>query len=529
MPAPYLLHHLLEMGANRASAKEAIVDKKRRFTHGDLRVAAATIASRLARLGVGRRDRVGIWLDKSWEEAASIFGIAMADGVFVPVNSLLKPFQVSHILGDCSVVVLITTKDRWDALAEQRKELPSLKALLVDAPHSMDEGGDPSSTRNAPPMLAELEPTYVPPNQAIGEDLAAILYTSGSTGRPKGVMLSHRNLLAGSRIVSTYLSIGPEDRLLSVLPFSFDYGLNQLITVVEHAATLVLLSFRFGDEIVRALASEKCTGLAGVPTIWAVLTGASPSLPKTPLPHLRYLTNSGGAVPSETVAKIRGTLPHVNLFLMYGLTEAFRSTYLPPSELDRRPTSMGKAIPETEIFLYDPTTNQRCKPDEVGILVHRGPTVSLGYWNRPEETANALRRNPLLGEHEGADVVCWSGDLVKMDEEGFFYFVGRNDAMIKSSGFRISPTEVEEVLMATKKLVQAAVIGVPDKSVGERVHAVVVAAPDTPPDRDALLAEAAKSLPSYMVPRDVEYVAELPRSPNGKVDYKRLKAERTPA
>jgi acyl-CoA synthetase (AMP-forming)/AMP-acid ligase II len=289
----------------------------------------------------------------------------------------------------------------------------------------------------------------------------------------------------------------------------------------------VLLSFHFGDQIVKAMAAERITGLAGVPTIWAVLTSAAPSLARTALPALRYLTNSGGAVPTETVKRIRQVLPHVQLFLMYGLTEAFRSTYLPPSEVDRRPTSMGKAIPETEIFLVDPATGRRCGPGGQGILVHRGPTVSLGYWNRPDATAEALRLHPLLGEHEGADTVCYSGDLVRMDEEGFFYFVGRNDAMIKSAGFRISPSEVEEVLMATGQLAQAAVIGLFDAVVGERVHAVVVPEAGTSGDRDALMARCVKDLPLHMLPRDIEFVSELPRSPNGKVDYKRLKAERS--
>jgi acyl-CoA ligase (AMP-forming) (exosortase A-associated) len=462
-------------------------------------------------MGVERRDRVAIWLEKSCEEAASIFGVSMADAVVVPVNALLKPPQVAHILGDCGVRTLITTHARWEQLAAVRDGLPAVRPVFTD-------GGD---------ALYAAPRAFSPSEHCIGEDLAAILYTSGSTGRPKGVMLSHRNLLAGSRIVSSYLGIRHEERILSVLPFSFDYGLNQLITVVEQGATVVLLTFRFGDEIVRALADEQCTGLAGVPAVWAVLMGAAPALPRTPLPHLRYLTNSGGAVPSETVRKIRAMLPHVQLVLMYGLTEAFRSTYLPPPEVDERPTSMGKAIPETEVFVYDAERGRRCVPGETGILLHRGPTVSLGYWNRPEETAHALRPNPLYGEHEGADTVCWSGDLVTMDEEGFLYFVGRDDAMIKSGGYRISPTEVEEVLMATHGLAQAAVIGLPDPIVGERVHAVVVAAPGATPDGEALVMHAVTQLPAHMVPREVEYVADLPRSPNGKVDYRKLKAERT--
>ena len=516
---PYLLHHLLARTAAARPDKEALVDKDRRFSFAELEAGARTLAARLAEAGIARRDRVAIYLDKSYEEAAAIFAASMADGVFVPINALLKPLQVGHIVSDCQVRFLVTTAARWEGLRDALEHLGTIeRVFLVDEA----KGDDPRVLGRA----FSGEAAFTPPEACIGEDLAAILYTSGSTGRPKGVMLSHRNLLAGSRIVSKYLGITSEDRILSILPFSFDYGLNQLVTAVEQGGTIVLLTFRFGDEIVRAIVKERVTGLAGVPTIWAVLTQAAPSIYKTKIETLRYVTNSGGAVPSETVKKLRETLPSTQVFLMYGLTEAFRSTYLPPSELDRRPTSMGKAIPECEIFLVD-AEGKRCGPGEQGILVHRGPTVSLGYWNRPEETAHALRKNPLLSEHEGADVVCWSGDLVRMDEEGFFYFVGRNDAMIKSAGFRISPTEVEEVLMATKRLAQAAVIGVSDATMGERVHAVVVAAPDAPPEKEPLLAHAARELPAHMVPRDVEFVAELPRSPNGKIDYKRLKAERS--
>jgi acyl-CoA ligase (AMP-forming) (exosortase A-associated) len=504
---PYLLHHLLARAEAVDSGKEAVVDRERRFTFRDLGVAARAYAQALTARGVGRRDRVAIYLEKSFEEVVCIFGISMADAVFVPCNALLKAGQVRHILDDCQVKVIITNRARLEALREAEGSLPQV--LLVEEVPAAAEGG------------------FAPVEACIGEDLAAILYTSGSTGRPKGVMLSHRNLLAGSRIVSTYLELRGEDRILSILPFSFDYGLNQLITAVDRSATIVLLTFHFGDQIVRALAAERITGLAGVPTIWAVLTSAAPSLLRTPLPALRYLTNSGGAVPTETVRRIRQVLPHVQLFLMYGLTEAFRSTYLPPAEVDRRPTSIGRAIPETEVFLIDPATGRRCEPGEQGILIHRGPTVSLGYWNRPDATAEALRLNPLLGEHEGADTICYSGDLVRTDDEGFLYFVGRNDAMIKSAGFRISPSEVEEVLMASGHLAQAAVIGLFDAVMGERVHALVVPETGAEVDRDALLARCVRDLPAHMVPRAIEIVSELPRSPNGKVDYKRLKAERS--
>jgi acyl-CoA ligase (AMP-forming) (exosortase A-associated) len=503
--SPYLLHHLLA-SADGMPDRAAIVEGGRTYSYGALRAAVEGLAGRLVREGVTRGDRVAILLPKSFNECVAIFAASRADAVFVPINPSLKPQQVLHIVRDSGARALVTLPDLVQALDKDALgALTSLAVVLVGEEPATDGEPLPAATN-------------------IGEDLAAILYTSGSTGLPKGVMLSHRNLLAGTRIVRTYLEIGPDDRILSVLPFSFDYGLNQLLTSVEQGAMLVLLSFQLGDEIVRALDRHRITGLAGVPTIWAFLTRAAPSLTRTKLPHLRYITNSGGAVPSNTVKRLRELLPTTRVFLMYGLTEAFRSTFLPPEELDRRPTSIGKAIPECEIFLVRPDGG-RAKPGEPGILVHRGPTVSLGYWNRPEDTARVLKPHPFRPADVGGETVCYSGDLAVQDEDGFLYFVGRDDAMIKSAGFRISPTEVEEALMAAGQFRHVAVIGLPDAWTGQRVHAVAVASADGI-DTVEVLKQASETLPSYMVPKQIELVDALPTTPNGKVDYKRLVAER---
>ncbi len=513
----YLLHSLLDERRS-APEREAIVDGQQRLSYGDLIAAAERCAGVLQAAGIRRGDRVAIYLPKCAEECAAIFGISLAGAVFVPINPLLKGQQAKHIIEDCEARVLIADPALWPPAASEILSAASLQQVLLTGADG--SAGDPRVVAQAfdGPL------TTFAPSQAIGEDLAAILYTSGSTGRPKGVMLSHRNLLAGARIVTSYLGIARDDRILSVLPFSFDYGLNQLLTTVRQGATIVLLTFRFGQEIVRALSQERITGLAGVPSVWAILARAERSLEQLPPQHLRYLTNSGGAVPSEMVQTLRRLLPKTDIVLMYGLTEAFRSTYLPPAEIDRRPTSIGKAIPECEIFLVN-AQGQRCAPGEAGMLVHRGPTVSLGYWNRPEDTARVLRQNPLIPPDQGADIVCYSGDLATQDEDGFFYFVGRNDAMIKSAGHRISPTEVEEVLMATAQFTQVAVIGLPDAAAGQRVHAVAVAADGA--DVALALARCAEALPTFMVPRQIELVAELPLSQNGKVDYKALVAART--
>ncbi|UXS31765.1 AMP-binding protein [Agrobacterium tumefaciens] len=499
-----LLHHLLT--ARAESGDEALVYKEQSLSYREFSDAAARCAAALREAGAERGDRIVIFLPRGIEECWSIFGVSMASCVFVPVNALLKAQQIRHIVRDCGAKIIISSAAMTDELGAALEDLAGVKVLLAE-----DIDRRPAATAKA--------------SAAIGEDLAAILYTSGSTGSPKGVMLSHRNLLAGARIVRTYLGITATDRLLSLLPFSFDYGLNQLLTAVEQGATTIISTFRLGDDIVRDLRDHAITGLAGVPTVWAILTRAAPLLAKTPLPQLRYITNSGGRVPQETVKALRDRLPDTKIYLMYGLTEAFRSTFLPPDEIDNRPTSIGKAIPECEIFIVT-DKGQRAKPGEPGILVHRGPTVSLGYWNRPEDTAKVLRPHPFIPAALGGETVCYSGDLAVEDQDGFFSFVARNDAMIKSSGYRISPTEVEESLMSTGLFQQVAVIGLPDPFAGEKVHAVATAANENI-DVSAALRKAAETLAPFMIPRAIELVDRLPVTANGKVDYRALVRERT--
>ena len=515
----FLIWHLLRESARRSPDKEALVHGEERLSYGEVARRVNGLAAGLSDAGLRRGDRMGIYLDPSVAQAVSIFGISRAEAVYVPINALLHPEQVVHIARDCGMKGLITTASKLASLAEVLLQAPSLEFLVVVGPgeaparlpvHRFEE----FSARTLPVDWRET---------SIEKDLAAILYTSGSTGKPKGVMLSHANVVAGSRIVSTYLGITEDERILAVLPFSFDAGMNQLITAFEKGGTCVLINFVFAREIVQALLKEKISGLAGVPTLWSLLAQPNSTLAKQPLPHLRYITNTGGAMPQAVLKVLRGVLPATEVFLMYGLTEAFRSTYLPPEELDRRPTSMGKAIPDTEILVLN-ERGQLCKPGEPGELVHRGPTVSLGYWNRPEDTARALRPNPLLPSEMGdCEKVCYSGDLVKTDEDGFLYFIGRRDTMIKSSGFRISPTEVEEVLFQSGKLRGAAVIGIPDETLGQTIKAFVVAKDGNALDVDAMLAYCAEKMPRYMVPKTFEVLGELPKTSSGKVDYPALR------
>jgi acyl-CoA ligase (AMP-forming) (exosortase A-associated) len=516
----FLIWHLLRDSARRTPDKEALVHGDQRLTYGAVARRTAGLATALRAAGMKRGERVGIYLEASVPQVISMFGVSQGEGVYVPINAMLHAEQVMHIARDCSMKALVTTAAKLASLADVLPQIPSLEFLVVTGDGQTPEGKLPVHRLED---LCAIEPPAVWRESSIEKDLAAILYTSGSTGKPKGVMLSYANVVAGSRIVSTYLEITEKERILAVLPFSFDAGMNQLMTAFEKGGTLVLINFVFAREIVQMLLKEHITGLAGVPTLWSLLAQPNSTLNKQPLVDLRYITNTGGAMPQPVLKVLRQELPTTRIFLMYGLTEAFRSTYLPPEELDRRPTSMGKAIPDTEILVLN-EQDQPCKPGEIGELVHRGPTVSLGYWNRPEETARALRPNPLLPSEMGdCEKVCYSGDLVKMDEDGFLYFIGRRDTMIKSSGFRISPTEVEEVLFQTGKLRGAAVIGVPDEVLGQVIKAFVVPRNGAPLDPDALLANCAVKMPRYMVPKWVEVLDELPKTSSGKVDYPALR------
>lgn len=516
----FLLHHLLRASASRYPDKEALVHGNERLTYADVSRRIRGLASGLRNAGLQRGERVGIYLDASIAQVVSIFGTSQAGGVFVPANTLLFPDQIAHIARDCGISALITSATKLESMLPVLCEIPSLRFVVVTSRRETTQ--IPLPVHDFETMTSQ-HSDGESSDWGIDKDLAAILYTSGSTGKPKGVMLTHANVMAGATIVSTYLGITASDRILAVLPFSFDAGLNQLTTAFQQGGTLVLIHFTFARQIVDMVMKERITGLAGVPTVWTLLVQQNSTLHKNSPPALRYITNTGGAMPQNVLKLLRAALPQTRIFLMYGLTEAFRSTYLPPDELDRRPTSMGKAIPDTEILVID-EDGHPCKPGEVGELVHRGPTVSLGYWGNPEATARVLRPNPLLPREVGSEErVCYSGDLVKMDDDGFLYYVGRRDTMIKSSGFRISPTEVEEVVFQSGKARHAAAIGVPDELLGQAVKVFLVSHDGDAFDQDELLDFCAERMPRYMVPKYFEVMEELPKTSSGKIDYPSLR------
>ncbi|MGE0581067.1 MAG: acyl-CoA ligase (AMP-forming), exosortase A system-associated [Steroidobacteraceae bacterium] len=517
-----LLFELPLRSADRSPQARALV-------HRESTVDYASLAQRIDRfaaaatgpLGLGRLERIAVYLPKVPETVVTMFGAARAGCVFVPVNPLLKPAQVGHILRDCNVRALVTSGERAATLADELRDCADLRHLVLTG-----EGEATSiDTRLAVHRWRDLEAGAGSPrpHRVIDTDMVSIFYTSGSTGRPKGVVLSHRNMVTGAQSVASYLGNTADDRLLAVLPFSFDYGFSQLSTAFHAGASVTLMDYLLARDILAALARDRITGFAGVPPLWAQL--ADLRWPATITEHLRYITNSGGAMPGATLQKLRDALPRSQVFLMYGLTEAFRSTYLPPSEIDKRPGSMGKAIPNAEIMVVRPD-GSACSPDEPGELVHRGSLVSLGYWNDPAKTAERFKPSP--GQDKGlvlTELAVWSGDTVRMDQDGFLYFVGRRDEMIKTSGYRVSPTEIEEVVFASGLVADAAAIGVPHPTLGQAVVLIAAPADGRAPDDGPLLDAIRKDLPAFMVPARIAWRDSLPRNPNGKYDRAGLASE----
>lgn len=516
----HLLHELVRVNAHRAPNDPALTYGPRTLNYGELDAAVGAFASGLVGLGLGRGERVGIYLEKRFETVIASFGAPAAGGVFVPMNPLLKPEQVGFILRDCGVRVLVTSNDRLPQLLPVLAACPELRHVVVTDLAGPVPSVAPGIVVSAWNALLDAPPRAG--HRTIDTDVLAILYTSGSTGRPKGVVLSHRNMVAGAKSVASYLENRPSDTLLAALPLSFDAGFSQLTTAFHSGARVVLLNYLLPRDVLKAMEREKVTGLTAVPPLYIQLSALEWSAAIGE--HLRYFANTGGRMPRETLQLLRQRVPQARPFLMYGLTEAFRSTYLPPEEVDRRPDSIGKAIPNAEILVLREDGTE-CAPDEPGELVHRGALVGLGYWGDAEKTAERYKLLP--GREAGLQLpeyAVFSGDTVRRDAEGFLYFIGRRDEMMKTSGYRVSPTEVEEILYATKLVGECVAFGVDHPTLGQAIQ-VIATAPDGSAaiDTAALQAECRQRMPAYMVPAGIEGMAgPLPRNPNGKIDRKLL-------
>jgi len=516
------LHHLLADAARRAGDSPALTYRDSTLTYGELWKAVRTVGAGLQRLGVRRGERVGIYLDKRLETVTAVFGTSAASGVFVPINPVLRQKQVSYILDNCSCRILITTTERLASLREDLASCPSLEHVIVLGANP-ESAGERYKVSTWEQLLHEAPVDSLKDTGVVDLDMGAILYTSGSTGKPKGVVVSHRNLIVGAESVSSYLENTSSDVILAALPLSFDAGFSQLTTGFNAGAHVVLVNYLLPEDVIRLCDKHRVTGLTAVPPLWIQL--AEKPWPERARQSLRYFANTGGRMPKATLDRLRSIFPTAKPFLMYGLTEAFRSTYLDPSEVDRRPDSIGKAIPNAEILVVRPD-GSLCGPGEQGELVHRGALVTLGYWKDPERTAQRFK--PVPAREDGfcmPEMAVWSGDLVVRDEEGFLYFVGRNDEMIKTSGYRVSPTEIEEVAYATGVVRDAVALGIEDPRLGQHIVLLVSPLEGREIDPAALQAEFKKQVPLYMVPQRIEVRPSLPRSPNGKFDRNLLKSE----
>ena len=492
-PNPFPIDHLLARGEPDAAA---LVLKDRTLTFADLENEVAALAGALRRLVPEQGARVASWAAKGWLTCLMPLAAPRAGLVHVPINPLLKRAQVAHILKDSDAKLLIGTPSRLKTL-----EPDDVPAGCATAEEGGDwEAGDPLGPSSADP-----------------ETLAAILYTSGSTGRPKGVMLSHANLSLGAVSVAHYLGLAEDDVTLGVLPFAFDYGQNQLFSAWFSGGSVVPLDYLFARDVTKACARHGVTTLAGVPPLWWQLVEAD--WPEDATRSMRRLTNSGGALTTGLVGRLRATFPHTRLFPMYGLTEAFRSTFLDPDLVASHPTSMGRAVPFAEIMVVRSDGNLADTGEE-GELVHAGPLVAQGYWQDAERTAQRFRPAPVASSYGGTAV--WSGDRVRRDAEGLLHFVGRRDAMIKSAGNRISPQEVEDAVLSSGFASEAVALGVPDERLGQAVELVVRGSGE----HDAALKKTlAAALPNFMQPRAVHWRESLPTNPNGKIDRTALARE----
>lgn len=511
------VEEFLRRSAARHPAKTALVTSGRRLTYRDLDAASDALAATLVEHGVGRGDRVVVFMDNGWQAVTAIFAALKAGAVFCPVHPTTKAAKLAFLLGHCRASAIIT-QDRLAPVA-----MPAIdQAASVELAVVADRAG-PRAVREEETLKrtvrrlrfddAIADPRReAPDSPGIGLDLAMIIYTSGSTGAPKGVMMTHDNIVAAATSITTYLASSADDVIVSALPLSFDYGLYQALMAVKTGATLVLeKSFAFPRAILDRLAAEQATVLPLVPTMAAMLLEMRDLEPGR-LPHLRTITNTAAALPPAHIERLQRLFPQASIYSMYGLTECKRCTYLPPSELARRPASVGIAIPGTEAYVVN-EAGERCRPGEVGELVVRGPHIMKGYWEDPEATDRVLRPGPYPWER-----VLHTGDLFRADDEGFLYFVGRKDDMIKSRGEKVSPREVEAVLYGLPGVREAAVVGVPHPILGMAIKAVIAAAPGAGLTAAAVIRHCAGRLEDFMVPQMIEFRAELPKTETGKIN-----------
>jgi amino acid adenylation domain-containing protein len=510
-----LLQDYLLTSARRFPDKVALVNRGLRLTYAEIAAQSSALAHALVRGGVGRGDRVLVFADNTVEAVVSFWAVLQADAVVVMVNPQTRADKLAYLLADSRAAALVADGRLAPVFAPAARAAPHLRAVVVTG--ARDEAllaGLPVTPWDE--ALAPADGEVPPRRHNLDIDLAAIIYTSGSTGEPKGVMLTHRNMLAAATSITTYLENEESDVILGVLPLSFDYGLYQMIMAFRTGARLVLeRSFAYPAEVLRVVVEEGVTGFPGVPTMFAILAEMK-NLAEYDLTAVRYVTNTAAALPVKHIRVLQEIFPRARVYSMYGLTECKRCTYLPPADLARKPGSVGVAIPNTELWLVD-EHDERLGPGQVGQLVIRGATVMRGYWGKPEATAERLRPGPLPGE-----MVLYTGDYCRLDEDGYLYFVGRMDSILKVRGEKVAPKEIEVALMDIRGVKEAAVVGVPDPILGEAPKAFVVLEQGARLTEKDLRRECQERLEALMVPKFFQLVTDLPRTQTGKIMKKGL-------
>ena len=505
-----LVNNFLEESARRYPDKIALITPDGRYTYREIDEMANKITHSLLTEGLVKGERVAIFMDNSVEVVVSLFGVLKTGGIFLIVNPTTKSEKLTYILNNCRVSVVISSMPKLSVLKEATCDTPSVKIIYL--------AGD-----NIPSREVFAKKTFPlreifscnngckPDSHMIDLDLATIIYTSGSTGNPKGVMMTHLNMVSAANSITQYLENTPSDIILNVLPLSFDYGLYQVLMGFKVGATVIIeKTFLYPYKVIDTILKEKVTGFPIVPTISAILLQME-DIKRQDFAHLRYISNTAAALPVIHIQKLREFFPKTKLYSMYGLTECKRVSYLPPEQLDIRPTSVGKGMPNTEVYIVD-EDGKRVGPGGIGELVVRGANVMRGYWEMPDETAKKLKPCPNSG-----DMVLHSGDLFKMDEDGYLYFIARKDDIIKSRGEKVSPKEVENILYEIDGVVEAAVVGVKDEVLGEAIKAYVVLKEGITLTEKDILRFCSRHLEEFMVPKYIEFSKELPKTSTGKI------------
>lgn len=514
-PAPRLLHDIVIRSAEGSPDKTALVIEGKPYTYAQLLDAARRLAAALQRRGLARGDRVAIYMDNTWPCVLSIFAVLMAGGVFFVVNPQTKADKLEFILNDSGARMLLTDAHLAGVFVPVLADVSGLSSVLCSGTlPSLSE--TPARPIEAFDDVIRAEAGGPRPAGVIPSDLAALVYTSGSTGNPKGVMQTHQAMVFTLGSLTEYLRLGEDDRILNVLPMAFDYGLYQLLMAVALGATLVLeRSFTYPAQVFHRMVEHGVTVFPGVPTIYSMLLSAHARKPLS-FPSVTRVTNTAAALPSSFHGKLQEIFPTALIYKMYGLTECKRVSYLEPELIHDKPDSVGKAIPGTEIYLLSPE-GEPVAPGEHGILYVRGPHVMVGYWKRPEQSEHMLKPGRLPGER----VLC-THDWFRMDDEGFLYFVGRSDDIIKTRGEKVSPVEVENVLHGIDGIREAAVIGIPDPLLGQAIRAYVVLEDGTILNEKEIMKICLSRLENFMVPKEVVILPELPKTATGKISKKGL-------